>query len=167
MGSEMCIRDRSKTKEDLDWGTVIYLQDSSITLEFPPRESPAESGDNAAQPPTCPSYKLTVFGTPWTPQYGISAFQYRPDDGEDHWATRFASLGNRRLDILVTHGPPKHHLDARDFRRAGCPYLAAEIARIRPRLVVFGHIHASYGREDVVLDGVQKGFEEVLSLIHI
>jgi hypothetical protein len=28
---------------------------------------------------------------------------------------------------------------------------------------VFGHIHASYGREDVVLNGVQKAYEEVMT----
>ncbi|KAH7113655.1 hypothetical protein B0J13DRAFT_656892 [Dactylonectria estremocensis] len=35
--------------------------------------------------------------------------------------------------------------------------------RLRPSLAVFGHIHVSYGREDVVLDGVQRLREEVLT----
>jgi predicted phosphodiesterase len=146
---------QSKTKDDLDWGSVIYLQDGSVTLEFPSQEGIT---DKSLEPK---SRKLVIFGSPWTPQYGISAFQYRPDD-ETHWAAKFASLYSKP-DIVVTHGPPKHHLDARDFYRAGCPYLAEEIARIRPRLVVFGHIHASYGREDVFLDGVQRGYEEVMT----
>lgn len=146
---------QTKTKDDLEWGSVIYLQDSSVTLEFPSQE---DATDKGLEPR---SRKLVVFGSPWTPQYGLSAFQYRPDD-ETHWAAKFASLG-MTPDIVVTHGPSKHHLDARDFYRAGCPYLAEEIARIRPRLLVFGHIHASYGREDVVLDGVQRSYEEVMT----
>jgi hypothetical protein len=27
---------------------------------------------------------------------------------------------------------------------------------------VFGHIHVSYGREDAVLDGVRRAYEEIL-----
>ncbi|KAK3938003.1 Metallo-dependent phosphatase-like protein [Diplogelasinospora grovesii] len=138
---------QTKTKDDLDWGSVIYLQDTSVTLEFPSRS-------------------LTIFGSPWTPQYGISAFQYPPGDGEGHWTGKFASLDSRAkplVDIVVTHGPPKHHLDARDLYRAGCPYLAEELARLKPRLHVFGHIHVSYGHEDVVLDGVQRAYEEVMT----
>ncbi|KPM37952.1 hypothetical protein AK830_g8599 [Neonectria ditissima] len=140
---------QKKTKEDLNWGSVIYLQDSCVTLEFPsPTQAPRLR-------------RLTIFGSPWSPQYGVSAFQYGPDD-ESHWSTRFASL-DVKPDIVVTHSPPKHHLDASSFRQAGCPYLAEELAHIRPRLSVFGHIHVSYGREDVVLDGVQRGYEEVMT----
>ncbi|OBT60601.1 hypothetical protein VE03_10037 [Pseudogymnoascus sp. 23342-1-I1] len=66
-------------------------------------------------------------------------------------------------DIMVTHGPPQFHLDTQSFRSAGCPYLAEEVARVRPRLVVFGHIYVGYGREDVVLDKVQRAYEEVMA----
>lgn len=65
-------------------------------------------------------------------------------------------------DIIVTHGPPKLYLDRRDIHQAGCPYLLNEISRIRPRLHVFGHIHAAYGREDVVLDAVRQAHDGVL-----
>ncbi|EEU38010.1 uncharacterized protein NECHADRAFT_47993 [Fusarium vanettenii 77-13-4] len=145
----------SKTKADLDWDSVIYLEDSCIALDFPPTE-PIRDVTPSSEP-----RRLTIFGSPWTPRYGTSAFQYRPDD-ELHWSTRFSSL-DTKPDIIITHGPPKHHLDTRDFHRAGCPYLAEEIAQIRPRLVVSGHIHVSYGREDVVLDGVQRAYEEVMT----
>ncbi|KAK7404068.1 hypothetical protein QQX98_010154 [Neonectria punicea] len=145
---------QNKTKEDLDWGSVIYLEDSCVTLELP---SPGHQAQGHAPRPRT----LTIFGSPWSPRYGISAFQYRPDD-QSHWTTRFASL-DAKPDIVVSHSPPKHHLDARDFHRAGCPYLAEELAQVRPRLSVFGHIHVSYGREDVVLDGVQRQYEEVMT----
>ncbi|RMJ17438.1 hypothetical protein CDV36_002860 [Fusarium kuroshium] len=144
-----------KTKADLDWGSVIYLEDSCVTLDFPSTSSIEGTSQNPRP------RKLTIFGSPWTPRYGTSAFQYLPDD-EFHWSTRFSSL-DTKPDIIITHGPPKHHLDARDFHRAGCPYLAEEIAQIRPRLVVFGHIHVCYGREDVVLDSVQRAYEEVMT----
>ncbi|KAI0475722.1 Metallo-dependent phosphatase-like protein [Xylariaceae sp. FL0804] len=145
---------QTNTILNFDWGTVIYLQDSHITLEFPT----VITGDHTPSPSP---RKLTILGSPWTPRYGISAFQYRPDDASQ-WDTKLSSL-LPKPDILVTNGPPKHHLDTRDFHRAGCPYLGDEIRQLRPRLVVFGHIHASYGREDVVLDDVQRGYEDVMT----
>ncbi|KZZ99021.1 phosphoesterase [Moelleriella libera RCEF 2490] len=138
-----------KTKQDLDWGSVIYLQDSFIILELPASQQ---------QQPSVRS--ITIFGSPWTPRYGNSAFQYHPNNSQ-HWEDTFACL-DTKPHIVVTHGPPHLHLDRRDFHRAGCPYLAEEVYRIRPRLHVFGHIHASYGREDVTLDSVQRMYEEVM-----
>ncbi|OIW24736.1 phosphoesterase [Coniochaeta ligniaria NRRL 30616] len=150
---------QTKTKADLDWGNALYLEDSTVTLTFP------KDGLHTGRRPTSSGSaggtdkrSLTVFGSPWTPQYGISAFQYHPDS-HSHWGER---LGGLAPDIVVTHGPPKLHLDSRDFHRAGCAYLAEHIARIRPLLVVFGHIRASYGREDVVLDAAQRAYEEVM-----
>lgn len=60
----------SRTKQDLDWGSVIYLQDSAITLSIPASEQGKERRS------------LTVFGSLWTPQYGISAFQYHPHNSQ-------------------------------------------------------------------------------------
>jgi hypothetical protein len=38
-----------------------------------------------------------------------------------------------------------------------------QISRIRQRHVVFRHIYASYGREVVILDGVQRAYEELMT----
>lgn len=150
-----------QTKEDLDWGSVIYLHNSSITLDFPGDSRNASGTENTQnqQRTFSPSRSILIYGSPFTPQYGISAFQYYPDP--QFWTEVFAPL-RTKPDILVTHGPPKFHLDARDFHRAGCPYLGEEVARMRPRFHVFGHIHASYGREDTVLDGIQRAYEDIM-----
>lgn len=151
----------SQTKEDLDWGSVIYLENSSTTLDFP--QNPHNSSGSMIVEPTqhasSPARRLVVYGSPFTPQYGISAFQYSSDP--HFWTEVFAPL-HTVPEILITHGPPKLHLDTRDIHRAGCPYLGEEVAKIRPRLHVFGHIHASYGREDAVLDGMQRAYEDVI-----
>ncbi|KAL2024333.1 hypothetical protein VTK56DRAFT_8815 [Thermocarpiscus australiensis] len=150
----------TRTKRDLDWGSVTYLEDARVTLSFPVRELYLSNrqDSNAVEPTTESEVRtLTVFGSPWTKQYGVSAFQY-PPNSTSHWADRLSSLGP---DVLVTHGPPRLHLDRTGVHRAGCPYLAEQVARLRPRLHVFGHIHVSYGREDVVLDAVQRGYERV------
>lgn len=151
---------QTKTRHDLNWGEVTYLQDTSITLEI---NIPSEiSSIDQQTDDVRDTRKITIFGSPWTPQYGTSAFQYRPDEGY-HWENILSSLGTTTPDIIVTHGPPRLHLDGRDFHRAGCPYLAEEIRLLRPRLHVFGHIHVSYGQEDVILDGVQGGHEKIMT----
>ncbi|KAH8757731.1 phosphoesterase [Diaporthe sp. PMI_573] len=152
----------SQSKEDLDWGSVIYLQNSSTTLDFPrnPDNASVFETTSTAERTVSSARRLITYGSPFTPQYGTSAFQYSPDP--HFWAEIFAPLVRMKPDILVTHGPPKFHLDARDFHRAGCPYLSGEVARIRPKLHVFGHIHTSYGREDAVLDGMQRAYEDVM-----
>lgn len=147
---------QKETKEDLIWGDVIYLEDEIITLTFP---TPGHG--SAAQDEPLDSRTLTIFGSPWTPKYGVSAFQYHPNNFE-HWAAIMGSLG-QTPNIMVTHGPPRHHLDKRDFHQAGCPHLAQEIRRIRPRLCVFGHIHAAHGRERVLFDTAQEAYEEILT----
>jgi Icc-related predicted phosphoesterase len=50
-------------------------------------------------------------------------------------------------DILITHGPPlgiRDHERGSDERR-GCPQLREAVMRVKPRLHVFGHVHAGYG----------------------
>ncbi|TPX13864.1 uncharacterized protein E0L32_005808 [Thyridium curvatum] len=150
----------TKGRCDLDWGDIIYLENKQVTLDVPVKliqhSSRMEtSSENEVR-------RITIFGSPLTPQYGISAFQYRPDSAENTWE-RILGSTSPKPDIIITHGPPRLHLDARDFHRAGCPHLAEHIARIRPRLHVFGHIHACCGREDIVLDRVQRYYEDVMN----
>lgn len=53
----------------------------------------------------------------------------------------------------MTHGPPKYILDdTGDGRSAGCEHLRRAIARVKPRLHCFGHIHKGYGAQRVEFD---------------
>ena len=58
----------------------------------------------------------------------------------------YATIPNG-IDILVTHGPPYGILDREpgSNHRQGCPVLLEAVKRVRPRLHVFGHVHAGYG----------------------
>lgn len=40
--------------------------------------------------------------------------------------------------------------------------MAREIARARPQLVVFGHIHVGHGKEELVYDRVGRAYEAIL-----
>lgn len=82
---------------------------------------------------------LTVYASPYTPALGAWGFQYHPERGHNF------SI-ERGVDLVVTHGPPKGIMDYTYGReRAGCPNLFAAVARARPRVHCFGHIHEGWG----------------------
>lgn len=109
----------------LSWGSVTYLEDSSVRLRF--------RGGRT----------LLVYGNPWTRKHGNWSFQY--ERGTD----MFSGKIDDDADIVVTHSPPKHYLDVNGL---GDAFLLQEIRRVRPRLHVFGHIHGGYGQERILFD---------------
>ncbi|KAM5352679.1 hypothetical protein ACJ41O_005401 [Fusarium nematophilum] len=122
-------------KSDLDWGDIIYLHNSSTTLVFPNGR------------------KLKVYGSPLTEWCGTWAFQYPPI--RQVWASAVPD----DTDILLTHGPPRGRLDSGG---KGCPQLLREVCRVRPRLVVFGHIHSGAGYEGMAYGGADGAFNRVM-----
>jgi hypothetical protein len=58
---------------------------------------------------------------------------------------------------------PRLHLDKMNVHHAGCPHLGREVVRVGPHLLVFGHIHVGYGREDVVFDPVRQYYGEIVN----
>ncbi|KAG6360064.1 hypothetical protein INS49_011120 [Diaporthe citri] len=128
-------RDPGDERVRLDWGDITYLCNESATVQ-------CSNGR-----------KLLVFGSPLSPRYGNWAFQYpRP---EDVWAGALPD----GVDILVTHCPPRAHLDLLSL---GCSHLLREIWRARPRLHVFGHVHEGRGQEWVGFDETQDAFERLV-----
>ncbi|MCJ1338782.1 hypothetical protein MMC09_004071 [Bachmanniomyces sp. S44760] len=87
---------------------------------------------------------LTVYASPYTPSLGDWGFQYHPNEGHDF------DIPNG-IDLVITHGPPRGIMDytLESKQRAGCPDLFAAVARARPRLHCFGHIHEGWGAKMV------------------
>ena len=86
---------------------------------------------------------LTVYASPYTPSLGNWGFQYHPSQGHE-----FEIM--KGVDLVITHGPPKGIMDYTESKqRAGCPDLFRAIARARPRLHCFGHIHEGWGAKMV------------------
>jgi Icc-related predicted phosphoesterase len=101
---------------------------------------------------------LTIYGSPWQPEFMHWAFNVPRGSLAGYWEQIPSGL-----DILVTHGPPYGILDQRvpgGKRRAapwedeeqfagsehvGCEELLAAVERARPRVHAFGHIHRGYG----------------------
>ena len=82
---------------------------------------------------------LRVHASPWTPSLGDWGFQYPSGYGHEFEITK-------GIDLVITHGPPKGVMDyTENKQRAGCPSLFGAVARARPRLHCFGHIHEGWG----------------------
>ncbi|EPS39095.1 hypothetical protein H072_7103 [Dactylellina haptotyla CBS 200.50] len=118
--------------ESIDWKSLICLNDSSVLVNIPGKKR-----------------AVKIYGNPWTPKQGNSAFQYPRH--ENFYENKIPL----DVDILVTHGPPRHHLD----NHAGCVSLLQEIWRVRPKLHVFGHIHAARGQTLLYYSSLQKYYE--------
>ncbi|KAK0702913.1 Metallo-dependent phosphatase-like protein [Apiosordaria backusii] len=88
---------------------------------------------------------LTVYASPFTPSRDL-----------EKGSTYMRSTGHKfaipeGMDIVITHGPPKGVLDMdRTGKRAGCDDLLAAVAKARPRMHCFGHIHEAWGARLIV-----------------
>ncbi|RDA96138.1 hypothetical protein CP533_1776 [Ophiocordyceps camponoti-saundersi (nom. inval.)] len=133
---EARIPDDVDSQASLDLDGLTYLQDDTSVQEIKGR-------------------RIVFFGSPHIPRRDSSCFAFQYPPSTPPWFSRVPP----QTDVLVTHGPPKNHLDL----GLGCPGLLREIWRIRPRLHVFGHIHSAYGTEPVYFDGLQATYERILS----
>ncbi|KAK8004777.1 hypothetical protein PG990_010814 [Apiospora arundinis] len=128
----------------IDWGDVKYLCDSGTWITL--------NGRNGY-------VRLKVWGSPRSPRNGNWGFQYAREDADKVWDRAVPD----DVDILVTHGPPRAHLDTAGG--LGCEGLLREVWRVRPRLRlhVFGHVHAGHGHEWVQFDAVQRAYERTVT----
>lgn len=122
--------------EQLNFAGLIYLHDETVELLIRGRT-------------------LRVFGSPWTPQCGNFAFQYSRRHAAEKWAG--IPLG---MDVLVTHGPPKSHVDNNGL---GCAALLDALWKTRPLVVVCGHIHSGRGLETLKWDEGQRLWESIVT----
>lgn len=130
------VQDKREGKR-VDFRGLHYLQDGSVTLDF-----------HAGR-------KLNVYGAADIPTCGGSDFAFQYPADRSPWRGRIP-IGT---DILVSHTPPRSHLDL----GLGCPGLLEELWRVRPRLHVFGHIHCGRGQESLYFDECQSAYERLMS----
>lgn len=98
--------------------------------------------------PHGPDVRFKIFGSPFSPSNGMWAFGYGEDEASKLWDQ--IPLDS---DIVVTHTPPMRHLDEKkDVQAAGCEALGMALWRVRPRLVVCGHVHAGRGAKRIRWD---------------
>lgn len=95
-----------------------------------------------------PRTTFKIFGSPCSPARGLWAFGYRQEVASALWDQIPLDV-----DIVLTHTPPKYHCDeSRDRGAAGCEALRQALWRIRPQLVICGHVHEARGAERILWD---------------
>lgn len=103
----------------------------------------------------CEFQGLKIWGSPWTPTF--CNWHFMKDRGEQ--IRKMWDLIPSDVDILITHGPPYGILDKVDlssrgnkFKYAGCEELRNKLdsGAIKPKLHVFGHIHACGGKQMIL-----------------
>jgi Icc-related predicted phosphoesterase len=86
---------------------------------------------------------LTVYASPYTTSVDEWGFNYHPQQEHD-WAV------DTDVDVVITHCPPKGVLDMTESRqRGGSTGLFAAVARARPQLHCFGHLHSNWGAKKI------------------
>jgi hypothetical protein len=142
-------------KQALDWKSIIYLQDGTAELDFSHR-----IGNGGRD-------QIKVYGLPHIPACGGPEFAFQYPRGSDYWSGKVPT----DVDILITHTPPKYHLDLPAWSALGDEFLLEEVRRTTPLLHVFGHVHAGKsdllgklrgGRESVYWDASERHMERIM-----
>ena len=85
--------------------------------------------------------KLKIYGSPWIPKIGN--FFFNLERGEAI-AQKWANIPDDVV-ILVTHCPPYGILDKAGILNVGCEDLYMKVAKVQPKIHIFGHLHDNYG----------------------
>lgn len=92
---------------------------------------------------------VSVWATPWSNTSGDWAFMKEPDE----LGLVYAAIPEG-IDILLSHQPPYGHVDevfdpeSGGLAHLGSRELLAAIERVRPKLVICGHVHGGFGRSE-------------------
>jgi predicted phosphodiesterase len=141
---------------EIDWRRLHYLQHRRLSLTITPEatEQPSDSRTHllAGQQR---SRRIRLYGAPQIPACGpmsVHAFQY--PRGQDAWSETVPE----DTDILITHTPPKYHLDLPLPEGLGCEHLLKEVKRVKPMLHVFGHVHWGAGQDVIWWGGCHDAY---------
>ncbi|PSK60194.1 hypothetical protein B9Z65_1092 [Elsinoe australis] len=148
--------------------SITFLNHTSTTIRLTSPTGPQTTFRVFASPlsptigtwafsyPPCPSARtaLSPLSSSFDPPSQTTTFPLSPttasggswyESGKDPW-----SQIPLDTDVLVTHTPPRAHLDlSPKHGRIGCTVLQRRLWEVRPALHVCGHVHEGWGAEVV------------------
>lgn len=84
---------------------------------------------------------IMFWASPYSPRFGGWAFMKSENELAEIWRNI-----PDKVDVLITHGPPKGMLDKTiSGENAGPQFLLERTREVKPKVHVFGHIHETYG----------------------
>lgn len=93
----------------------------------------------------CTIGDLKIYGSPWQLPFNGWAFNMPDEEMKRKW-----DAIPDDVDIIVSHGPPAGYGDLTlDGRHEGSMSMMDRIRDIKPKLVVFGHIHEGRGKWEI------------------
>lgn len=111
---------------DLSESDVHYLENSGVTLDG-----------------------VKFWGSPITPDFYPEHWAFNSPRGNE--IKKYWDGIPMDTDVLITHGPPEFKLDwVTRGQYVGCGDLRYAVEMIKPKYHLFGHIHESYGVEQMV-----------------
>lgn len=151
-GYETDVRDFAAWLRDLPHPhKIVIAGNHDVCFEEQPKDAVSWLDDAATYlcNSGCEISGLNFWGTPYTCAWSRWAFMRPRGTLGEIWAQI-----PENTDILITHSPPRgtcdllgshstHRGEGNDDGRAGDDDLALAVARIRPKIHVFGHIHGA------------------------
>jgi len=129
------IEKRLVTPADIASKGIVYLENASTNIDG-----------------------LNIFGTPVTPAFG-HGWAWNRDRGKMN--KLWESIPDN-TDIVISHGPPKGVLDLsynklNDLEFCGCSSMKKRMLKLKPKAVLFGHIH---NFQDITNAGTMKVYDQ-------
>ena len=149
----------------IDWFSELPIQhkiyvagnhDTSIEKRFVTKADFTDNGIHYLENETIVIDGIKIFGSPHTPQFGQWAFMKARNKLERVWKKAI----DDDSDIVICHGAPKGVLDLsydvnRLLERCGDKSLMNRVKEVKPKLMLFGHIHNT---KDIVNAGTRTVF---------
>ncbi len=90
---------------------------------------------------------VRFFGLGGSMKYGKEPFMYTEKEMRKRiWHSKFRIFNNSGFDVLVTHSPARGYGDMDDLPHRGFECFNELLERCRPKYLLHGHVHATYGK---------------------
>ena len=89
---------------------------------------------------------IRFFGLGGSMKYGVEPYMFTEKEMRKKiWRSKVTLINNAGFDVLVTHSPARGYGDMDDLPHKGFECFNELMERCRPKYMLHGHVHATYG----------------------